>query len=63
MSNIKGLEINTVLDSVFTGTNLPASSNGCDAIYFYAFEDSLLMTPFSDSLITLTAADAISPGA
>ena len=50
-------------DSYFTGTGIIESSNGCDTIYFYAFLDNALTISFSDSSVSLLAADTISPAA
>ena len=58
-----GLDIKMLTDDRFIGTGLSASSNGCDAIYFYAYSDSGLVTTFSDPSVALTTAESVSPGA
>jgi hypothetical protein len=62
-SNIKAIDVNTATDSIFTGTGISDSSNGCDAIYFYAFQEILMSNSYSDASITLTPADSISSAA
>ena len=59
--NVITLDVKSVTDSNFNGTEISDSSNGCDAIYFYAFTDSELTISFSDPSVSLSAADAISP--
>ena len=61
--NVITLDVKSVTDSNFNGTEISDSSNGCDAIYFYAFTDSELTISFSDPSVSLSAADAISPAA
>ena len=65
-SNSNFINIKTETEDVFTGaatagTDIGESSTGCDALYFYAFSDAALTTVYSDTDISLTAADTISP--
>ena len=57
------IDVKTATDSSFIGSGISESLFGCDAIYFYAYSDNTLTTLFSDSRVTLTTADTISPGA
>jgi hypothetical protein len=57
------LGIKDLTDTMFTGSGYASSSNGCDAVYFYAFSDNSLTTGLSSSSLALTASDAITPAA
>jgi hypothetical protein len=59
--NIFQVNIKTQTNSLFLGDGASGSTTGCDAIYFYAWSDSALTTSYSDTDISLTAADTIRP--
>jgi hypothetical protein len=56
---VRAIDVNTDTNAWFTGTGKSLSSTGCDAIYFYAFSDSGLVTALADASLSLTAADTI----
>ena len=60
-SKIASIDVLSYFDSHFTGTGLSSSVTGCDAIYFYAYEDEDLTTPLDDSYVVMTPADEITP--
>ena len=37
IGNVMAFDVKTATDSSFTGSGILDSSNGCDAIFFYAF--------------------------
>jgi hypothetical protein len=49
------------VDEKFLSTGGITSNSGCDAIYFYACQDSDCSVTWSDSRIVLSAADSIIP--
>jgi hypothetical protein len=54
-------DISIEVDDKFLNNGGSSSNSGCDAIYFYACQESDCSTTWSDSRIVLSAADTIIP--